>query len=333
MVNERLGMTQARDDYDSPWKDMLDRYFQDFMAFFFPDAYAQIDWSQPHAFLDQELQQVARDAELGRRYADKLVRVALIDGKEQWIHIHIEVQGSRDPDFAERLYVYNYRLYDRYGQPAATMAVLADEEPGWKPSAFGFELLGCRQTFQFPVAKLLDFAADDAALLDDPNPFALLTLAHLSTQATRHDMQARLDAKWALVRRLYERGWDRQRVLDLFAVIDWMMALPADLGQILWQNIEDLEKRATMRYVTSVERIYIEKGLQQGLQQGLEKGLERGRQEGESRTLVRLLERRFGSLSSDVQAKISAADVESLELWLDRVLDASSLDEVFSRPQ
>ena len=30
-------------DYDSPWKEMLDGYFPDFMAFFFPDAYQDID--------------------------------------------------------------------------------------------------------------------------------------------------------------------------------------------------------------------------------------------------------------------------------------------------
>ncbi|UZQ54604.1 hypothetical protein OOK60_00570 [Trichothermofontia sichuanensis B231] len=32
-----------------------------------------IDWSRPHEFLDTELQQVVRDASVGRRFADKLV--------------------------------------------------------------------------------------------------------------------------------------------------------------------------------------------------------------------------------------------------------------------
>ena len=33
-------------DYDSPWKEMLEGYFSDFMAFFFPEAYADIDWAR-----------------------------------------------------------------------------------------------------------------------------------------------------------------------------------------------------------------------------------------------------------------------------------------------
>ena len=31
-------------DYDSPWKTVLERYFPDFLLFFFPAAHAGIDW-------------------------------------------------------------------------------------------------------------------------------------------------------------------------------------------------------------------------------------------------------------------------------------------------
>ena len=43
------------DDYDSPWKDILERYFPPFMAFFFPEAHADIDWSKGYESLDTEL--------------------------------------------------------------------------------------------------------------------------------------------------------------------------------------------------------------------------------------------------------------------------------------
>lgn len=50
----------ARDDYDSPWKEALERYFPDFLALLYPRVYAGIDWSKGHAFLGKELQQVFR---------------------------------------------------------------------------------------------------------------------------------------------------------------------------------------------------------------------------------------------------------------------------------
>ena len=56
------------DDYDSPWKEAIERYFPDFMHFYFPDAHALIDWSQPYLFLDQELRSVLHDGEPGKRF-------------------------------------------------------------------------------------------------------------------------------------------------------------------------------------------------------------------------------------------------------------------------
>jgi hypothetical protein len=56
----------------------------------------------------------------------------------------------------------------------------------------------------------------------------------------------------------------KQRIIDLFSVIDWMMQVPKELQNQLWQDIEQLERNKTMPYITSVERIGIEKGLQQG---------------------------------------------------------------------
>ena len=111
-------------DYDSPWKEALDQWFPLFVAFFFPQTHREIDWSRGYETLDTELQQVVRDAELGRRYADKLVKVWLLDGTEGWLLVHVEVQGQREAGFERRVFVYNYRIFDRYNKPVASLAVL-----------------------------------------------------------------------------------------------------------------------------------------------------------------------------------------------------------------
>ena len=86
-----------------------------------------------------------------------------------------------------------------------------------------------------------------------------------------------------------------------------------------------------MRYVTSVEQIGIEKGLLQGMQRGLMQGRLEGEQSGEAKALRRLLQKRFGPLSEDVLARLQAASIDELELWLDRALDADSLAGVFAQ--
>ena len=327
-------MQTEPDQYDTPWKEAVEHYFPEFMAFYFPDAHRQIDWDQGHTFLDQELQAVTQDAEIGKRFVDKLVRVHRLNGQEDWIYIHLEVQGTEQAKFAKRMFVYNYRIFDKYDRPVASMAVLADDNPGWKPQEFVSEVLSCRVGIQFPVAKLLDYAGQEETLAEHPNPFALVTLAHLQTRATRKDPQARFEAKWKLIKLMYRRGWDKQRILDLFFVLDWMMTLPEHLKQQLWQNIGNLEQEKKMAYVSSFERSAIEKGMQAGMQAGVQRGMEQGMQAGlqagEAAALKRLLSARFGTLQTSVTASIETADLSQIETWFDRAISAPNLADVFA---
>jgi hypothetical protein len=51
-------------------------------------------------------------------------------------------------------------------------------------------------------------------------------------------------------------------------------------------------------------------------------------QQGEAKTLLRLIERKFGPPSDSVRQRIEAADEETLLGWFDRLLDAENVDEV-----
>lgn len=91
-------------DYDSPWKEALVRFLPNFMTLFLPRTYEDIDWERGYVFLDKELQQVTRKADLGRRLADTLVQVWQRDGQDVWVLIHIEVQGKPQRAFAQRMF-------------------------------------------------------------------------------------------------------------------------------------------------------------------------------------------------------------------------------------
>jgi len=84
--------------------------FPEFLAFY-PALYEAIDWARGHEMLDKELQRVLREAEQTRRTIDKLVRVWRRDGREEWVLIHVEVQNQDEADFAQRVFVYHYRLF------------------------------------------------------------------------------------------------------------------------------------------------------------------------------------------------------------------------------
>ncbi|MBI4601136.1 MAG: cytosolic protein, partial [Planctomycetes bacterium] len=103
---------------DNAWKDILERNFQDFLAFFFPAAHAAIDWSRGVEFLDKELEAIAPGFKASRRVVDKLAKVFLrrpVRGlAEAWFLVHVEIQGRGGPPLDERMHVYDYRIFDRY---------------------------------------------------------------------------------------------------------------------------------------------------------------------------------------------------------------------------
>lgn len=67
---------------------------KNFYCSFSPRHTPEIDWTKQPEFLDKELQEVVRDAELGRRFADKLVKLYRTNGEENWILVHVEGQFS-----------------------------------------------------------------------------------------------------------------------------------------------------------------------------------------------------------------------------------------------
>jgi len=298
------------DDYDSPWKDILEGHFPDFMALFFPAAAAEIDFDRGIEGLDKELAQVVQDAELGRRLADKLLKVWLADGTEQWLLVHIEVQGQRDRGFAEPMFVYAYRIYDRYRHTVVSLAVLADEAPRWRPQRFQIGRWGSRIGIRFPSVKLLDYTGREAALEASDNVFATVVLAHLATQATRGDARQRYERKLQLTRRLYERGLPRQTIIDLYRFLDWLMRLPEDLELDYTDAIFRIEEQLKMPYLSYVER--------------------RGERRGLSLLLRTQLEQRFAPLPAALIERLEQADAEQLLRWGARVGEARTLDDVFA---
>ena len=76
---------------------------------------------------------------------------------------------------------------------------------------------------------------------------------------------------------------------------------------------------------TLAER-WLEQGRQQGWQRGHQSGRQEGWQKGQAALLLRLIERRFGAPPAALQARIAAADAETLLLWSERILTADSLE-------
>ncbi len=239
-------------DSDSAWKEILESSFKEFLFFFFRPIHDDIDWTVPPELKDKELAKAHRRGGLGKRVVDKLVKVRLLTGVEAWILIHVEIQGYV-AELEERVFISNHRIFDSTRLEVVSLVVLTDPSPSYRPCKFERWRWGQTQLLEFPGEKLLDYSQRLEELNADPNPFALVVLAHLKTHKARTDTD-RLDLKALLVKMLFERGHGREDIMHLLRFIDWLKALPDDLEDEFDRRVEPLVKEESMPYVTSWER-------------------------------------------------------------------------------
>ena len=179
------------------------------------------------------------------------MKVWLKNGSEQWVLIHLEVQGEPETNFEGRIYEYHSRLFLSYNCPVASFVILGDDHPQWKPQEY------------------------KAELENSTNPFATVVMAHLKAKETRKKPLDRRRWKLFITKRLYQKGYQRKDIMDLFHFIDWVMRLPLDLEKSFLEDIDSYEEEQKMPYITSAERIGREEGLKEGMLLGaIELGLE-----------------------------------------------------------
>jgi hypothetical protein len=314
-------------DFDSPWKAALEVYFEAFMAFCFPDAHADIDWSAGYEFLDHELQKIVRDAETGRRHADKLVKVHLKDGRETWLLIHIEVQGYPDGTFEERMYIYNYRIFDRYRVDVVSLAVLTDDSASRTSTEYRRERWGCELIFRFPTADIMNFEADWDRLENDPNPFAIVVMAHIKARSVEEGAE-RKRWKLHLVRLLLDRGYDKTDILELFRFIDWLLTLPEDLEIGFRDDVIDMMEEKKMPYVTSIERLARKEGARTALKKNVKKAVQKRTQHVYHDTIMETIKTRFRTMPEDLITGVSFVEnPNNLKALFQYALPCEKLDD------
>lgn len=228
--------------------------------------------------------------------------------------IHIEIQAKAEETFAERMFSYNLRIFDRFGKPAISLAILCDSDPKWRPNQYSYNYPNTSLNFEFGTIKLLDYQTHWTELEASDNPFATVVMAHLKTQQTSKKPQERKTWKFSLIRRLYEQGLQEKDIRNLYRFIDWVMILPKALEAEFWQEFKQFEQERTMTYITTGERI----------------GYERGREEGEQTLVLRLLQKRVGELPEKVRERIQTLSLDQLEALGEALLDFTAIEDLFS---
>lgn len=140
-------------------------------------------------------------------------------------------------------------------------------------------------------------------------------MAHLKAQETKRDPSQRKAWKLSLIRQLYEAGYDRREVLNLFKFIDWVMILPESAKQAFWLELKAYEEERQVPYITSVEEIGFERGIQEGRRSLLS-------------LLCLQLEQKVGDLPPMLRDRLSHLNLTQLEALAIALLNFTTLAEL-----
>ena len=216
------------------------------------------------------------------------------------------------------MFVYAIRIFDYFHQPAVSVAILCDANPKWRPKQYSFSLPQTSMNFEFGTVKLIDYADRWDELQASPNPFAWVVMAQLKMLETKQDKPTRKIWKMRLVRQLYESGYNQDDVLNLFRFLDWLLKLPKGLEAEFWQELSIYEEERKMPYVTSVEKI------------GIEKGIKEGKTEGERSLVLHLLNHKFGELPDRTVTQIDTLSTQRIKRLGEALLDFGSIVDLTS---
>ena len=304
---------------DILWKSILEDTFEDFLLFFFPDSNAFFDFSRGFEYLDKELEQLfpADDCAREVRFVDKLVKVYLLDGQEEWILVHIEVQGYVDKNFAERMFIYYYRIWDNYRRRITAFAILTDENVTFLPTKFEQDFLGTKLTFLFNSYKVRDQSEDN--LLKSTNPFAqVILVVKAAMRGKTLDKADLFSLKMNLARRLLTMQIPKRKIAKLMNFLKlYIQFNDRNFDQKFDSEISLISKNT--HKAMGINELYLQiksqEAREDGLKEGRQVGIEMGREEGKYATKLKLIQNLLRETAFDniTIARLVDVSVESVE--------------------
>jgi len=266
----------------------------------------------PASFVDEDLRQ---------HHSDLLFRVRLIAGADAFAYVLMEHKSSPDKGAPLQLLRYVVRFlsqwYEQHSRklplPAVLPLIVNQGPDRWTYSREFASLFG-----EAPLAMTAYLPSFRHALVDlsEVGDDALSTEVRLRAflkalkYGRRKDLALRIDVVLAEAPAL--------TIEEQIVIVTYLDKSSTVLN-------DEVMREALLRIVPH----QMEQIMGCITQPFYDRGMAEGKVEGEARILSRLLERRFGVVPEHLRQRIFAADVHTIESWVERAFDAPDLNSVF----
>ncbi len=286
-------------DHDRLFKEVIQVFFQEFMEAFFPEEYKHINFSTVH-FLEQE---VFTDILKGEKRRIDILAEVKVKGEETIILIHVEPQSYFQDEFAERMFIYNSRLYEKYRKPILPITVFSYNENKELPTQF---------TIDVPTFRVIEFHYQQIHLINlnwrkyikQTNPIVAAFLSKMG-----YTKKERLQVKMEFLRMIARLELDPAKTELIYGFFETYLKLTDKEEKKMHEEIKKLPQEEADR-VLELPNSYREEGVKEGIKEGVKKGIKEGVKKGKIKIVQNMIKK---GLSEDLIADLAEISVSEVK--------------------
>ena len=268
-------------DKDGIWKDAVSNFLPQLLKRMIPELYDDVDFSQKPTFLDKELQdtiQVSLSEEhKAAKLVDTLVQLPLKSGKNQWILLHVEVQGKGGEDISLRMILYCCLIFAHYHRMPVALAILTDKRPSDETlGKFEFNEYGTKLIYKYNLFEVYD--QNDDQLLNSDNPFDSFIYAakKYSNYMSKNDQKIKLEYLLKITRNLYQQGLNEQDRAKVIVLVSRLINLEdIMLRKEFFNELKKLEGKTDMAEMNWIQEYFYDEARDRVRDEGIAIGKER----------------------------------------------------------
>lgn len=267
MANER---DKAAIPHDEAFKKLLQAFFEDFMALFFPEVHQALDYSKAKLLMQEQLVDIVG----GKLRAVDLLMESQLAAADVYVLVHFEPQAYRDEEFAERMFIYFGRLFEKYRKTHKQIIPVAIFTGDYgKEEAGGLVMTvpgSGEEVVRFQYLNVRLRSRNWREFADSDNPVAAALLAKMGyNRKERRELRL---AYLKMLLRLKDKLDDARMALVMSIADLYYEPVPEEDEQILNELRASVpeEEAFIMELMPAWKRWGYEEGIEQGIEQGQE---------------------------------------------------------------
>lgn len=291
-------------DHDRLFKELLSTFFLEFLELFFPEL---ITYLEPNSLqpLDKE---IFTDVTAGERYEADLIFKARFRNQDSFFLIHTEHQARTETNFSQRMFRYFARLYEKFAVPVYPIVLFSYDAPR-RPEQTSHRV-------EFPDKLILDFN------------YSVIQLNRLSW---RDFLQQENPVATALMAKMNIAPEDRPRVkLECLRLLATLRLNPAKMQLISGFVDTYLRLNTEEEAIFQAEIVNLELVQQEEVMEIVTSWMETGIQQGKIAVILRLLNRKIGTLEPELHERIRSLSITKLEDLAEVLLDFSNTEDLIN---